>query len=48
VRVGFFEGETSIEQDFVGPGSDAMFRKIYAACGLPYAMPSVTPQAKKQ
>jgi len=47
VRVGFFEGETPVEQDFAGPGSDAMFRKVYASCGLPYAMPSVTPEAKK-
>ncbi len=42
VRVGVPEGEEMIEGSFPGPGSDAMFRKVYAACGLPYAMPSVT------
>lgn len=47
VRVGFAEGETMIERDFAGPGGDAMFRKVYATCGLPYAMPSVTPAAQK-
>ncbi|MET0309079.1 MAG: hypothetical protein ABW023_10275 [Sphingomonas sp.] len=32
---------------FAGPGGDDMFRKVYAACGLPYAMPSATPAPKK-
>lgn len=27
---------------FKGPGGDAMFRKVFAACGREYAMPSVT------
>jgi hypothetical protein len=48
VRLGFAEGDKMIEQDFAGPGSDAIFRKVYATCGLPYAMPSVLPEAKKQ
>ena len=48
VRLGFAEGETMVERDFAGPGGDAMFRKVYAACGLPYAMPSLTPEPKKQ
>jgi hypothetical protein len=48
LRIGFFEGDKSIEQEFAGPGSDAIFRKVYATCGLPYAMPSVTPTPKKQ
>ena len=48
VRIGFAEGDKTIEQDFPGPGGDAMFRKVYATCGLPYAMPSVTPETKKQ
>ncbi|MDT8758105.1 hypothetical protein MZO42_05290 [Sphingomonas psychrotolerans] len=48
VRIGFFEGDKSIEQEFAGPGGDAIFRKVYAACGLPYAMPSVTPAPTKQ
>jgi hypothetical protein len=48
VRLGFAEGDTMIERDFAGPGSDAMFRKVYATCGLPYAMPSVTPETRKQ
>jgi hypothetical protein len=48
VRLGFADGDTMIERDFAGPGSDAIFRKVYATCGLPYAMPSVTPEPKKQ
>lgn len=48
VRIGFAEGETMVEREFAGPGGDAMFRKVYAACGLPYAMPSVTPAPNKQ
>lgn len=31
--------------EFVGPGSDAILREVYTACGLPYAMPSATPPA---
>jgi hypothetical protein len=37
-----------VEREFTGPGGDAMFRKVYATCGMPYAMPSVTPAPKKQ
>lgn len=48
VRIGFAEGETMIEREFAGPGGDAMFRKVYATCGMPYAMPSVTPASNKQ
>jgi hypothetical protein len=48
VRIGFPEGETMVEREFAGPGGDAMFRKVYATCGMPYAMPSVTPAPKKQ
>jgi hypothetical protein len=48
VRLSFAEGETMIEREFVGPGGDAMFRKVYATCGIPYAMPSVTPTSNKQ
>jgi hypothetical protein len=48
LRIGFFEGDKSIEQEFAGPGGDAIFRKVYAVCGLPYAMPSVTPAPNKQ
>lgn len=32
---------------FTGPGGDATFRKVYAACGLPYAMPPVAPGKSK-
>jgi hypothetical protein len=31
-----------IGAEFVGPGNDAMFRKVFAACGRPYEMPVVT------
>lgn len=48
VRIGFAEGETMVEREFAGPGGNAMFRKVYATCGMPYAMPSVTPAPKKQ
>ena len=48
IRIGFAEGETMVEREFVGPGGDAMFRKVYATCGMPYAMPSVTPASNKQ
>jgi hypothetical protein len=48
VRIGFAEGETMVEREFAGPGGDAMFRKVYATCGMPYAMPSVTPASNKQ
>ena len=48
VRLSFAEGETMIEREFAGPGGDAMFRKVYATCGMPYAMPSVTPASNKQ
>ena len=34
------KGET-IFSDFAGPGNDAMFRKVYAACGFPYEQPKV-------
>ncbi|WP_448664806.1 hypothetical protein ACG3SL_09080 [Sphingomonas sp. CJ20] len=46
VRVGVPEGEVMIEGTFAGPGSDALFRKVYAACGLPYAMPPATATPK--
>lgn len=32
---------TLIQSEFVGPGSDALFRKVYAACGFPYQAPAV-------
>ncbi len=48
VRIGFPEGETMVEREFAGPAGDAMFRKVYATCGMPYAMPSLTPAPKKQ
>jgi hypothetical protein len=48
VRLSFAEGETMVEREFAGPGGDAMFRKVYATCGMPYAMPSVTPASNKQ
>jgi hypothetical protein len=32
---------TQIQSVFTGPGSDAMFRKVYAACGFPYQQPAV-------
>lgn len=32
----------SVQSYFVGPGGDAMFRKVYAACGFPYQQPAVT------
>jgi hypothetical protein len=49
VRVGFADGETMIERDFAGPGNDAIFRKVYAICGLPYALNAApAPAAKKQ
>ena len=32
---------TQIQSAFVGPGNDAMFRKVYATCGFPYAQPVV-------
>jgi hypothetical protein len=32
--------------DFAGPGNDANFRKVFAACGRDYAMPPVTPVKK--
>jgi hypothetical protein len=28
---------------FTGPGGDGLFRQVYAACGLPFQMPSATP-----
>jgi hypothetical protein len=28
-----------VESLFTGPGSDAMFRQVYAACGFPYEQP---------
>lgn len=31
----------SIQSWFIGPGNDAMFRKVYAACGFPYQQPTV-------
>lgn len=30
-----------IASDFVGPGNDTIFRKVYAACGFPYQQPTV-------
>ena len=48
VRLSFAEGETMIEREFAGPGGDAMFRKVYATCGMPYTMPSITPAPKTQ
>ncbi len=48
VRVAFADGEREISEDFVGPGGDAMFRKVYGVCGLPYAMPVVTPEEPKK
>lgn len=34
-----------IANEFAGPGSDALFRKVFEACGQPYAMPAPTPPA---
>lgn len=31
-----------IRSTFTGPGNDAMFRKVYQTCGLPFALPDVT------
>jgi hypothetical protein len=47
VRIGFQEGDATVERDFAGPGGDAIFRKVYAVCGLPYAL-NVAPAEKKQ
>ncbi|WP_294257385.1 hypothetical protein [uncultured Sphingomonas sp.] len=46
VRVGVPQGETMIEGVFKAPGDDALFRKVYAACGFPYAMPVPTAPKK--
>lgn len=46
VRVGVPQGEAMIEGVFKAPGDDALFRKVYAACGFPYAMPSPTARKK--
>ncbi len=46
VRVGVPQGDVMIEGVFQGPGNDVLFRKVYAACGFPYAMPA-PPVAKK-
>ena len=36
----------TIGGNFVGPaGDETLVRKVYAACGLPYAMPAATPSA---
>lgn len=43
IRVGFEDAGKQIGGDVVGPGGDALFRQVYAACGLPYAMPVATP-----
>lgn len=32
---------TQIQSLFTGPGNDAMFRQVYATCGLPYQQPAV-------
>jgi len=34
--------------DFAGPGGDALFRKVYAVCGIPYEMPSPDAALKKK
>jgi len=37
----------TIGGNFVGPaGDETLVRKVYAVCGLPFAMPSATPAAK--
>ncbi len=46
VRVGAPQGDVVVEGVFKAPGDDALFRKVYAACGFPYAMP-VPPAPKK-
>jgi len=33
-----------IRSTFAGPGNDALFRKVYETCGLPYALPDVSPK----
>jgi hypothetical protein len=32
---------TQIQSVFTGPGNDALFRKVYAACGFPWQQPAV-------
>jgi hypothetical protein len=39
VRLTFQDGDRTVENEFAGPGDDALFRKVYAVCGLPYALP---------
>jgi hypothetical protein len=48
VRATFQEGDKMIDQSFAGPGGDAIFRKVYATCGLPYALPGAAPEQKTQ
>lgn len=35
-----------VESTFKGPGSDTMFRQVYAACGFPYEQPKPVVNAK--
>ena len=43
VGIAFDDGTgKGVGNDFAGPGDDAMFRKVYAVCGIPYEMPSAT------
>ena len=42
VRINTENGEGApIGSTFKGPGSDTMFRQVYATCGLPYELPAV-------
>jgi hypothetical protein len=41
IRVTLDDPQGMVESSFTGPGDDAMFRKVYAACGFPYEMPAV-------
>lgn len=42
IRVGTANAEGNVvESVFDGPGSNAMFAKVYAACGFPYATPPI-------
>lgn len=41
IRVATQSGELPVQSEFAGPGSDAMFRKVYETCGRAYAVPVV-------
>lgn len=41
IRVATQNAELPVQSEFVGPGSDAMFRKVFETCGRAYAVPVV-------